>query len=123
MRRCMLLAVMCAALVLAMAPVASGQTVETAPLNPDGTCPEGFVTVNAPFCAQESPNTPGRIFGYGEGDLVDPTQYAPTTTAEAIDEETPSTTTTTPLPDTGGPSLALVAGALLLGAGLVLRHR
>ena len=28
------------------------------------------MTVNAPFCAQESPNTPGRIFGYGEGDLA-----------------------------------------------------
>lgn len=41
---------------------------QTAPLNPDGTCPEGFVRVNAPFCAEESPNTPGRIFGYGEGD-------------------------------------------------------
>ena len=41
---------------------------ETAPLIGVGTCPEGFVTVNAPFCVEESPNTPGRIFGYGEGD-------------------------------------------------------
>jgi hypothetical protein len=41
----------------------------TVPLNPDGKCPEGFVTVNAPFCVEESPNTPGRVFGYGEGDL------------------------------------------------------
>ena len=44
--------------------------IDTVPLNPDGTCPEGYVTVNAPFCAQESPNTPGRIFGYGEGDVA-----------------------------------------------------
>ena len=28
------------------------------------------MNVNAPFCAQESHNTPGRIFGYGEGDLA-----------------------------------------------------
>ena len=48
------------------------------------------------------------------------TQYAPTTTSEAVDEETPSTTTTTPLPDTGGPSLLLPAtGVLLLGTCLV----
>lgn len=46
---------------------------DTVPLNPDGTCPEGYVTVNAPFCAEESPNTPGRIFGYGEGDLASAT--------------------------------------------------
>jgi len=55
---------------------------DTVPLNPDGTCPEGYVTVNAPFCAQESPNTPGRIFGYGEGDLASATAD-PTASASA----------------------------------------
>jgi hypothetical protein len=54
---------------------------DTVPLNPDGTCPEGFVSVNAPFCAEESPNTPGRIFGYGEGDLS--STSPPTASSEA----------------------------------------
>ena len=60
--------------------------------------------------------------GTGMGDVSQPqSQYAPTTAAEAVDEETASTTTTTPLPDTGGPSLFLlpVAGLLLTGAGLL----
>ena len=48
-----------------------------------------------------------------------PTQYTPTTATEAIDEETPSTTTTTPLPDTGGPSLLIPAVGLLLASGLI----
>lgn len=34
-----------------------------------------------------------------------------------------TTTATTALPATGGPSLALIVGTLLVGAGLVLRHR
>ena len=57
----------------------------------------------------------------GMGDASQPTtQYAPTTAPEAVDEATPSTTTTTPLPDTGGPSLLLpAAGVLVLGVGLV----
>lgn len=46
------------------------------------------------------------------------TQYTPTTAAEAVDEETPSTTTTTPLPDTGGVSL-LIPASLLLASGLI----
>lgn len=91
---------------------------DTVPLNPDGTCPEGFVTVNAPFCAEESPNTPGRIFGFGEGDLATPTaseeQYvAPATPA------TPAPSTQTTLPDTGGPALLLPAAGLLLASGLL----
>jgi hypothetical protein len=57
----------------------------TVPLNPDGTCPEGFVTVNAPFCVEESPNTPGRVFGYGEGDL----SSAPSAPASPGAEQTP----------------------------------
>ena len=32
-------------------------------------------------------------------------------------------TTTAPLPSTGGPSLVLPAGALLIGGGLILRGR
>ncbi len=193
MKRFMLLAAMCGALVLTAATIALAQTVQTAPNNPDGTCPEGFVQVNAPFCAQESPNTPGRVFGFGEGDPVTPpatlagqSQYDPAadcstqaainanpfgcfvptpetvgseftaattqddvnrglTTQEAACQQpvylasifaancdgaaadTPSesgmTATTTSLPATGGPSLALIAGALLVGAGLVLRRR
>lgn len=168
MRRFMLLAALCAALAAAMAPMAFGQTVETAPNNPDGTCPEGFVQVNAPFCAQESPNTPGRVFGYGEGDpepqAVSPTQYESEAPVEGfpaicgantldqfpegtvctegggfiLPEEVPvvesgleepaapqatPVATTQALPATGGPSLALLAGALLIGAGLVLRRR
>lgn len=47
-----------------------------------------------------------------------PTQYAPTTPAEGVDEMTPSTTTTTPLPDTGGISL-LIPASLLLVSGLI----
>ncbi len=166
MKRFILLAAMCGALVLTAATIALAQTVQTAPNNPDGSCPEGFVQVNAPFCAQESPNTPGRVFGFGEGDLAPqpsaPTQYASEAPvgqfpaicgANTIDqfpegtvctegggfnlpEEVPtatqyaepvtpavSATTTTALPATGGPSLALLAGALLVGAGLVLRRR
>ena len=59
--------------------------------------------------------------GTGMGDVSQPqSQYTPTTAVEAVDEETPSTTTTTPLPDTGGPSLLLpAAGVLVLGVGLV----
>lgn len=91
---------------------------DTVPLNADGTCPEGYVTVNAPFCAQESPNTPGRIFGFGEGDLADPTatggQYGTPETPTA-----PETETGTVLPDTGGPAILLPAAGLLLATGLI----
>ena len=59
--------------IFAAMTLSSGSVVareaRTIPLPPDGKCPEGFVTVNAPFCVEESPNTPGRVFGYGEGDL------------------------------------------------------
>ncbi len=168
MRRFMLLTAMCGALVLTATTIALAQTVQTAPQNPDGSCPEGFVQVNAPFCAQESPNTPGRVFGFGEGDLTG--QYAqpetqsdssfvpcplgldqyPAGTAcgeggsyilpnglpaqgtlsegggEQIAEPqatAPTQATTEALPATGGPSPILLAGALLVGAGLVLRRR
>jgi len=68
------------------------------PLTPDGTCPEGFATVNAPFCVEESPNTPGRIFGYGEGDLSS-AQSAP---ASPGAEQTPDSGTD-PCPDPNYP--------------------
>ncbi len=103
---------------------------ETVPLNPDGTCPEGFVTVNAPFCAEESPNTPGRIFGYGEGDLASagasasatatPTATStPTATATATASSTASASAAVggQLPATGGPTSTLGIGALLLLVG------
>ncbi len=41
---------------------------------------------------------------------------------EEVTTATPAATTTA-LPATGGPSLVLIAGALLVGAGLVLRRR
>ncbi len=48
-----------------------------------------------------------------------PTQQAPA----AAQAPTASQAMTAPLPTTGGPSLALLAGALLIGGGLVLRGR
>ena len=84
------------------------------PLNADGTCPEGFVTVNAPVCVEESPNTPGRILGFGEGDLAaSGDQY--------VVPETPSApkTGTATLPDTGGPAFLIPAAVLLIGSGLL----
>lgn len=53
---------------------------ETTAVNADGTCPVGFVRTNAAgnlACAEESPNTPGRIFGFGEGDLAQEPSAAP----------------------------------------------
>ncbi len=117
MRRLLYLATLSMLFMMVLAPTALAQTVETVPLNPDGACPEGFVTVNAPFCAQESPNTPGRIFGYGEGDLAPATaqydQYTPAADQYAAPADTAA------LPATGGPALLLSAGVLLLGAGLL----
>lgn len=43
---------------------------DTMPPNPDGTRLEGYVTVNAPFYAEESPDTPDRVFGHREGNLA-----------------------------------------------------
>lgn len=96
---------------------------ETAPLNADGTCPEGFVTVNAPFCAEESPNTPGRIFGYGEGDLA--TQSPAESQQPAADQYADDDASEmTQLPDTGGPALLPIAGLALIGlGGLILKRR
>jgi hypothetical protein len=97
--------------------------IDTVPLNPDGTCPEGYVTVNAPFCAQESPNTPGRIFGYGEGDVAS-VSASPTASASASASASVSV-----LPETGGSvsvmvlvPLVLLVGTGILAFGLVRRN-
>ena len=157
MRRFMLLAAMCAALVLAMAPAVMAQS--RGPSGADGTynCedfdfqedaqafynqdtsdPDGLDgPIGTEFTGEQGvacEELPSRGTGTGTTGTQytqqpTATQYAPTTTTEAVDEVTPSTTTTTPLPDTGGPSLALLAGAFLagtalfVGAGLVLRRR
>ena len=46
-----------------------------------------------------------------------------TATQQPVAQTPAATQATTALPATGGPSLALLAGALLIGAGLVLRRR
>ncbi len=61
-------------------------------------------------------------------EMTSPTPVQPVapTTTETVGGGTPgatSATSATQLPATGGPSLALLAGALLVGAGLVLRRR
>jgi hypothetical protein len=73
------------------------------------------VTVNAPFCAQESPNTPGRIFGYGEGDVASGSA-SPTASASAS-----ASASVAALPETGGPVsvAALVPLVLLVGTGVL----
>lgn len=130
MRRFMLLAAFCAALVLAMAPAVMAQSADTDCLTDYATQEEAQAVYN------QDPSDPNGLDDDDDGIACETlpsggtsaapqpqSQYAPTTAAEAIDEVTPSTTTTTPLPDTGGPSLALLAGALLIGAGLTLRRR
>ncbi|HSK82960.1 MAG TPA: hypothetical protein VK902_06065, partial [Rubrobacter sp.] len=122
MRKLVLLAGLCMLGVLTFGAVVWAQEdggaitargADTVPLNPDGTCPPGYVTVNAPFCAEESPNTPGRIFGYGEGDLapatpgpVEPLTAAPTATATPGPVEpltaAPTATATATADATGG---------------------
>lgn len=143
MKRFMLLAAMCAALVLAMAPAVMAQT--SGPSGADGTfnC-EDFTdqgqaqefSLSDPgdtngldedgdgiVCESLPTATPGGESGPilvpGEGESIPMAQYAqPVTPAQM-----PTTVPTTALPATGGPSLALLAGALLLGTGLVLRRR
>ena len=136
MRRIMLLAALCAALVLAMAPAVMAQTADTDCLTDYATQEEAQAVYN------QDPSDPNGLDDDDDGIACETLpsggtsavaqpqyQYAPTTTTEAVDEVTPSTTTTTPLPDTGGPSLALLAGAFLAGtalfagAGLALRRR
>ena len=131
MRRFMLLAALCAALVLAMAPTVMAQTNQyncgdfefqedaQAVFNQDTSDPNLLDEddgVDDQIACENLPSRGTDTGGTGS-------QYAQQPVAEAIDEETSSTTTTTPLPDTGGPSLMLLAGALLVGAGLILRRR
>ena len=81
------------------------------------------------------PSDPNGLDADNDGIACEETFSAPPTQAtqqygqpdtEAVDEETSNTTTTTPLPDTGGLPLVPLAGAslLLLGvAGLAVRRR
>ena len=140
MRRVLLLLGACLVMSLVFAQGAMAQqnladiranAAETIPLPADGTCPEGFVTVNAPLCAEESPNTPGRIFGYGEGDLALIEQEAAPAANIADDTDTSAAQyggddEMTELPDTSGPPLGGIAaglGVALVTGGLLLRRR
>ncbi len=129
MRRFMLLAALCAVLVLALTPAVMAQTG-------DVDCPQ-LTQPQAQAIFDADPSDPNRLDAYNDGiacedggGAVQPTtptttQYAPTTPAEAVDEETSSTTTTTPLPDTGGLPLLPLVGAsfLVLGvAGLAIKR-
>ena len=60
MRRLLYLATLSMLVMLVLAPTALAQTVETVPLNPDGACPEGFVTVNAAYKQPEKNSEQGR---------------------------------------------------------------
>ena len=88
-----------------------------------GSLPEGSPESIA--CYEElvadltgSSPAPAQTTQYTPPTTTAPTATTPTTATEAFDEETPSTTTTTPLPDTGGISL-LVPASLLLASGLI----
>lgn len=106
---------------------------DTAPVNANGTCPSGFVRTNAPgnlACAEESPNTPGRIFGYGEGDLATQEAAAPQAPQQQSGEGTTASATQyaddeaiAELPDTGGPSVLLLGGGLALVLGGLLLYK
>ncbi len=126
MRRLVLLAALSMMAMLVFAPVAMAQTdlydcpdfttQEEAQQFLLAGDPYGLDADNDGMACDDLPSG-----GTGMGDVPQlQSQYTPTTAAEAVDEETPSTTTTTPLPDTGGPSLLLpAAGLLLTGAGLL----
>ena len=140
MRRFMLLAALCAALELVLAAAAVAQS--RGPSGADGTynCEDfddqgqaqefslsdpgdtngldedgdGIVCESLPTAVPGGEDGPQYIPGEGES----PTNY------QYVEPVTPAApTTTTALPVTGGPSVALLAGALLIGAGLVLRRR
>ncbi len=166
MRRFMLLAAMCAALVLVMAPAGLAQS--RGPSGADGTynCadfdfqedaqaffnndpgdtngldgPPGDASTGQPGVACEELPSRGTTTGGGMTQQpTTPTQYTQPETPNtrvtpdgiqysALPDATPSaevpvaSTTTTALPATGGPSLVLLASALLIGGGLILRGR
>ena len=144
MRRFMLLATLCSALVLALTPAVMAQS--RGPSGADGTynCEDfddqgqaqefslgdpgdtngldedgdGIVCESLPTAAPSGNNDTVLIPGVGESTSTG-TQYEQyeQPIAEAVDEDTSSTTTTTPLPDTGGLPLMPLAGALVLGLG------
>ncbi|QIN80335.1 LPXTG cell wall anchor domain-containing protein [Rubrobacter marinus] len=138
MRRFMLLVGLCAVLVSVLATAAYAQT--SGPSGADGTY--NCVDFTDQGQAQEFYNNdPGDTNGLDEdGDGI-ACESLPTAVPgddggtvlvpaggggyQYVEPTTPATTTTaaTALPATGGPSLALLAGALLVGAGLVLRRR
>ena len=192
MRRFMLLAALCAALVLAMAPAVMAQTGDLDcanfatqeeaqqvynqdPSDPNGldddndgmacdTLPSSGTGTVEPPTQYQPPQTPtasdldcadfasqAEAQATLDADTTDPngldadgdgiaceelfqsepteptTQYTPPETnltafTETPGEEATGATTTTQLPATGGPSLVLLAGALLIGAGLALRR-
>ncbi len=94
----------------------ASQTEAQAVLDADSTDPNGLDADGDGIACEE-------LF---QSEPTEPmTQYPslntnPNTLTEAPGEET---TSTTQLPATGGPSLVLIAGAVLVGAGLVLRRR
>jgi LPXTG-motif cell wall-anchored protein len=133
MRRFMLLAAMCAALTLAMAPAVMAQTDEfdcidfefqedaQAVYNQDTSDPSGLDEDDGPDDGIACENLPSRG-AQGTGT----TQYAQTpTTVQGSGQQLMESSGN--LPTTGGPSLLLPAvGALLLGIGgvaLVVRRR
>ncbi len=136
MRRFMLLAALCAALVLALTPAVMAQTNQfncsdfefqedaQEVFNQDTSDPNLLDEDDGVDDGIACENLPSRGTGTGATgsqytQQPTATQYAPTTPAEAVDEETSSTTTTTPLPDTGGLPLVPLAGASLLVLGVV----
>ncbi len=83
----------------------------------DGPIGTGFTGQQGVAC-EELPSRGTATDGGMTQQPTTPTQYAPITPAEGVDEETPSTTTMTALPDSGGISL-LIPASLLLVSGLI----
>ena len=134
MRRFMLLAALSAALVLTLTPAVMAQTNQfncgdfefqedaQEVFNQDTSDPNLLDEDDGVDDGIACETLPSR----GTGTGATGSQYTQQPIAEAVDEETPSTTTTTPLPDTGGLPLMPLAGASLLLIGVatlaVRRH-
>ena len=144
MRRFMLLAAMCAALVLAMAPAVMAQS--RGPSGADGTynCEDFDFQEDAQAFYEQDTSDPDGLDGpigteftgeqgvaceelpsRGTGTGTTGGQYTqqPTAAQEEGGQQLMESGGDLALPATGGPSLALLAGALLIGAGLILRRR
>ena len=129
MRRFMLLAALCAALVLAMAPVALAQAGDLdcanfatqeeaqAVYDADPSDPNGLDDDNDGIACETLPT------GGGGTDTGGSTGYQYTPAPSQGSGELLESGGDLALPATGGPSLVLLAGTLLVGAGLVLRRR